>query len=416
MNADGDRGMNILVMADRYLPHAGGSRVYYHNLYSRMVDAYPDRATVLTKKVPGWREFDKSANRASFRIIRRFQPLPDLHARHLPKIAFPLVEASARMLAGGVDIIHSGDLYPQGVISLWMKQFFGVPFIAFCHGEDITLTENRRHQRGVRNRIYQRADAVIAACEFARQRLLDSGIPESRIVKVTPGVDWQRFAPRPKRDSLVRRYGLENERVLLTVARLTPRKGHATVLRALARVLPQMPDTSYLIVGKGAEREPLERLAAQLGISHKVHFAGYVGEDELIDYYNLCDAFVMMNQEQDGDIEGFGMVFLEANAAGKPVLGGCSGGTADSIVHGVTGYRIAPQNVDELAAYLNLLLKNEELRRQLGEAGLRRSRSEFSWTMRVEKLRETSFEVVARSHSVKTERKASVASTHAPFC
>src|SRR5882762_1450387 len=411
MNATNDLGMNILVMTDQYLPHAGGSRVYYHNLYSRLVDAYPDRATILTKKVPGWQEFDKSLTGKSLRIIRRFQPLPDLHAEHLPKIVFPLFDATLRVLGRGVDIVHSGDLYPPGVISLWLKHFLGVPFLAFCHGEDITLTENRRHQRGVRNRIYERADGVIAACEFARQSLLGIGIPEDRIVKITPGVDWQRFAPKARSEALVRRYNLQNQRVLLTVARLTPRKGHATVLRALARVLPDEPDTTYLIVGTGPQAEPLRRLADELGIAHKVRFVGYVPEEELVDYYNLCDVFVMINQEQDGDIEGFGMVFLEANAVGKPVIGGRSGGTADSIAHGATGYRIVPDNVDELVGYLRLVLPSVELRRQLGDEGLRRARSDFSWSTRVEKLRETSLEVLARCRGGKNSRKASMAST-----
>lgn len=413
MSAKADLGTKILVMTDQYLPHAGGSRVYYHNLYSRLAEAYPDRATILTKKVPGWKEFDKSCTARSFRIIRRFQPLPDLRAKHLPKIVFPLVEATLRVLGKGVDIVHSGDLYPPGVISLWLKQVFGVPFLAFCHGEDITLTENRRYQRGVRNRIYQRADTVIAACEFARQSLLGIGVPEDRIVKITPGVDWRRFTPKTKSEALVRRYNLQNQRVLLTVARLTPRKGHATVLRALARVLPDEPDTTYLIVGKGPEAEPLKRLATELGITDRVRFVGYVPEEELVDYYNLCDVFVMINQEQDGDIEGFGMVFLEANAVGKPVLGGRSGGTEDSIAHGATGYRVAPNNVDELVRYLRLVLTSADLRWQLGDEGLRRSRCDFSWGTRVEKLRETSLEVLARCRAAKNSRKASMASTQA---
>jgi phosphatidylinositol alpha-1,6-mannosyltransferase len=398
--------MNILFLSDCFLPHAGGSRVYYYNLYSRWAAAYPDRVTLLTKKVPGWESFDRSTSQGSLRIIRRFRPLPDLSAKHLPKILFPLAEAIGRALCEKIDMVHSGDLYPQGVISLWLKRMFGIPYLAFCHGEDITLTENRRYQRGVRNRIYLEADAVVAACEFARQNLLSIGIPENRIVKITPGVDWERFTPGPKSETLMRRYGLENQRVLLTVARLMPRKGHATVLRALAKALPGTPDTTYLIVGTGPEREPLERLAAELGISSKVRFVGYVAEEELCDYYNLSDVFVMMNQEQDGDIEGFGMVFLEANAVGKPVLGGRSGGTADSIEHGVTGYRIIPGDVDELASYLDLLLKNDELRGRLGEAGLRRARSDFSWRTRAEKLRETSVHAIERARGPNQGRRA----------
>jgi phosphatidylinositol alpha-1,6-mannosyltransferase len=406
-----EKPMNILFMADSFLPHAGGSRVYYYNLYSRLVDLYPDHVTILTKKVPGWQQFDESASRDSLRIIRRFQPLPGLHVTQLPKIVFPLTEAFAQMLRGYTDVIHAGDLYPPGVIALWLKRLFGIPFVAYCHGEDITLTEHHRYQPIVRNQIYRGADAVVAACEFAKQNLLRIGIPENRIVKITPGVDGERFSPRPVSEKLIRQYDLTNRRVLMTVARLTPRKGHATVLRALAKVLPSIPDATYLVVGKGEERERLERLAADLGISQAVRFVGFVPEEDLADFYNLCDVFVMMNhEEENGDIEGFGMVFLEASAMGKAVIGGRSGGTEDSVQHGVTGFLADPDDAEELAATLHLVLENDELRKQLGAAGVQRARADFSWETRATRLRELSRAIVERTPMKSQQETCSLSS------
>lgn len=410
MGSGNNSVMNILMMTDRFLPHAGGSRVYYYNLYSRLVERHPDRVTILTKKVPGWEQFDLAAERANLHIIRHFRPLPDLHARHLPKILFPLGEAFARVAGGGVNIIHAGDLYPPGLIAVWLKKIFGLPYLAYCHGEDITLTEHRRFQRPVRNMIYRNANAVVAACEFARQHLLQIGLPESRIFKITPGVDWERFAPRPVSESLRRKLGIGSQIVVLTVARLTPRKGHANVLRAFARVLPHVPDAAYLIVGTGPERESLERLAAELGIAHAVRFTGYVAEEELGDYYNLCDIFAMINQETDGDIEGFGMVFLEANAAGKPVLGGRSGGTADSILDGETGFLIDPLAPDQLAENLRALLESRELRMRLGQAGLRRAQADFSWSTRADMLHEISLAMMEGSRKARKMAEASMTS------
>jgi phosphatidyl-myo-inositol dimannoside synthase len=379
--------MKILFLTDSFLPHAGGSRVYYYNLYSRLVQLHPDQVTVLTKKVPGWRQFDNSISHDRFRIIRHFRPLPTLQIAQLPKIVFPLAEAFFQVLRGGMNLVHTGDLYPPGVVALCLKRAFGIPFVAYCHGEDFTLLDSRRYQPRVRNHIYREAHTIVAACEFARQKLLGIGIPEKRICKITPGVDCQRFSPRPANQNLVRQYRLENRRVLLTVSRLISRKGHALVLRALARILPHCPDATYLIVGKGPERSQLEQLAAELGISHAVRFAGYVPEEDLADFYNLCDVFVMMNHEEDnGDIEGFGMVFLEASAAGKAVIGGRSGGTGDSIEHGVTGFLIRPDEVEELAATVRLVLENDEVRKRLGAAGMRRARAAFSWESRAEQL------------------------------
>jgi phosphatidylinositol alpha-1,6-mannosyltransferase len=278
-----------------------------------------------------------------------------------------------------------------------MKELFGIPYIAYCHGEDITLTDKYRYQPGVRNWIYRGADLVVAACEFAKENLLRIGVQEQKIVKITPGVDTVRFTPRPPSRDLISLYGLQGRKVLLTVARLCPRKGHEAVIRAIAKLAGMHRNLAYLIVGLGPEREKLERLVAELGLNDVVKFTGYVAEDRLADFYNLCDVFVMANQEEEnGDIEGFGMVFLEANSSGKPVIAGRSGGTADSVIDGVTGYRVDPRDIEELATTLRRLLQNPDLCARMGEAGLRRAREEFSWEERAARIRQLSWEVVQK--------------------
>lgn len=394
--------LNILFTADYFLPHAGGSRVYYSSLYSRLAEKFPDQLTILTKKVPGWQEFDARHSKHSFRIVRRFKPLPNWQVQHLPKILFPLLWTFGHLLRQRVDIIHPGDLYPQGVIARWMKDLFGIPYIAYCHGEEVTLTDRYRYQPSVRDWIYRGADVVVAACEFAKENLLRIGVEEQKIVKVTPGVDFVRFAPRPPSNELTSRFGLQGRKVLLTVARLCPRKGHEAVIRAVAKLAETNHDLVYLIVGSGPEREKLQSLAAELRLNGVVKFTGYVADERLAEFYNLCDVFVMANQkEDDGDIEGFGMVFLEANSCGKPVVAGRSGGTADSVIDGVTGYRVDPRDVDELAATLSRLLTNPDLCARLGEAGLRRAREEFDWEERATRIRELSMEVVEKRRAQK---------------
>ena len=387
--------MNILFAADYFLPHAGGSRVYYFNLYSRIVENFPDRLVILTKKVPGWKQFDAEISRTGFRIIRHFKPLPNLRVQHLPKIAFPLLSAISQLLRQPIDIMHPGDLYPQGVIARWMKELFGIPYLAYCHGEDITQSDCYRYQPIVRNWIYRGADAIVAACEFARENLLRIGVEERRIVKITPGVDSRHFSPRQPSAELISRYGLSGRTVVLTVARLFPRKGHETAIRAVAKLVSHFPNIAYLIVGLGPEKQKLQRLVAELGLNDVVKFTGYIPEKELAEAYNVCDVFLMPNQEDEkGDIEGFGMVFLEANSAGKPVVAGRSGGTADSVIDGITGFRVSSKDVDEIASKLGHLLRNPDLRRRMGQAGLRRARQEFDWNIRAAQLRELSLEIV----------------------
>lgn len=395
----GPERVNHLVTADSYLPHSGGSRVYYAALYKHLLAQYPgDSVTLLTKKVPGWREFDGKEANERFRIRRRFHPLPDWKYWQLPKAVPQFFHAASAALTRHYDCLHCGDLFPQALNGVALKQIFKLPLLIFCHGDEISQTDQRRYQPRVRDFIYRHADAMIAANQFACDGLVRIGIPTERIHKLTPGVNFERFQPRPKRADLIERYGLQGKKVLLTVARLVPRKGHKIVLQALPKVLSEVRDLKYLIAGEGPEKERLQALAGELGIQQAVVFTGDIPHDQICDFYNLCDVFAMVNRfEASGDVESFGMVFTEANAVGKPVIGGRSGGAAEAIVQGQTGFLVEPDSAEEVADRLLLLLKNEQLSQRMGAAGLERVRTDFNWTTRAQALREISAQLVMRA-------------------
>lgn len=395
--------MKILMLTDSFLPHAGGSREYYYNLYRHLAEFDGTRVTIATKKVPGWEEFDRRVASDSFGIARWLKPLSTWRLRELPKGLGPFLHAAWHVHKEKPTILHAGDLYPQGVSTLIFKRMTGLPYLAYCHGEDIALTDRYKYQPHMRDKIYLGADAVVANAEFARKGLLRIGVPESRVVKITPGVDLHRFSPRPAREDLIDKWDLKGKKIVLTVARLIPRKGHDLMLRAIARLTRELPDLVYLIVGRGPEEQRLQRLATELGIMDSVRFAGHVPEELLPDCYNLCDVFAMLNREEaNGDVEGFGMVFLEASAMGKPVIGGRSGGTEDAIMDGKTGFRVDASQPDELTATLRILLTDTNLRRQLGDAGRDRVRREFQWRDRARKLHDVSMEICKACSREKT--------------
>ncbi len=153
------------------------------------------------------------------------------------------------------------------------------------------------------------------------------------------------------------------------------------VLRALPRILHEMPDVKYRIVGDGPERTRLLRLAEELDVRRSVDFAGPVDDVALMDYYRTCDIFVMPSREAtDGsDIEGFGIVFLEANLFGKPVIAGRSGGILDAVVDGQTGLIVDPMNIDEIADSVLTLFKDPVFARQLGQQGRERALRDFTY-------------------------------------
>jgi phosphatidylinositol alpha-1,6-mannosyltransferase len=166
--------------------------------------------------------------------------------------------------------------------------------------------------------------------------------------------------------------------VLLTVGRLDCRKGHDMVVAALPLLLKEFPALRYVIVGEGPEREKLAELAREKGVAERVLFAGFQPDERLAAYYRACDVFIMHNRALENDVEGFGLVFLEANACGKPVVGGRSGGAVEAVVHGVTGFLVEPNDAQGLVQTLRKLLGDSALRREMGMAGRRRAAEEFS--------------------------------------
>ena len=386
--------INHLVTADSFLPHAGGSRVYYAALYKSLLEQFPDRITLLTKKVDGWAEFDRAESTDRFRIRRRFRPLPSWRYSQLPKMALPFFPAAAHAATGKFDCLHCGDLFPQALIGVTLRKLLRLPLLVFCHGDEISQTDRRRLQPRVRDYVYRNADAVVAANQFAKDRLLQIGIPEERIHKITPGVNSELFRPGPKAEHLIRQFGLQGSKVIMTAARLVPRKGHKVVLEALPQVLSRVPNLKYLIVGEGPELANLQNLTRQLQLHDVVVFVGNVPHDQIPNFYNLCDVMIMVNRlEAGGDVESFGMVFTEANAMGKAVIGGRSGGTSESVVEAKTGFLVEPDSPEDVARRLLCLLQNDELRDRIGAAGRARALAEFDWGTRGRALREVARQI-----------------------
>jgi phosphatidylinositol alpha-1,6-mannosyltransferase len=226
------------------------------------------------------------------------------------------------------------------------------------------------------------------------------GAQPEKIHVIYPGVDTEALHANHEMVLAVRRrHHLEESPVLLTMGRLQRRKGQDMVIRALPRILQKFPTVKYVIAGTGEETSSLQQLAHDVGVSEKVIFAGYVPDSEQGAYYAACDVFIMPNRQIGPDIEGFGMVFLEAGAAGKPVIGGRSGGTGEAILEGETGLRVDGTNEEEIAAAVIALLSDPQRARAMGECGRRRVKAEFSWHSVVQRTRLLSTTIATRTTS-----------------
>jgi phosphatidylinositol alpha-1,6-mannosyltransferase len=268
-----------------------------------------------------------------------------------------------------------------GLVPALLAPLVGMKVLIGAHGMEV-LKETTSFRRRLIRLTYRRAHRGLAVSRYTRQALIRLGVPEEKVAWVPNGVDVEFFRPGEKSFTLIERHGLKGKKVILTLARLVPRKGQDQVIRALPRVLQQVPNAVYLLAGKGGDEPRLRALAQSLGLADRVLFAGHVPAQLLADYYNLADIYIMVSREieQGGDVEGFGITFLEAAACGLPAIGGRSGGIPDAIVEGQTGLLVDPEDTDQIAEAILRLLTEEPYARRLGCQGRQRVVETLQWS------------------------------------
>lgn len=234
----------------------------------------------------------------------------------------------------------------------WLKRFAGIPYWTVAHGVEAWNIQRPALKRGLRH-----ADRILAVSHYTRDRLLAEQNLDPQKVSLLPNTfDATRFKIAPKSSGLLARYRLNpNTKIILTVARLDSSeryKGYDKILTALPLVLNSIPNLHYLLVGTGNDRPRVETLINTLNLQHFVTLAGFIPDEELVDYYNLCDVFAMPSKG-----EGFGIVYLEALACGKPVIGGNRDGAIDALRSGKLGALVDPDRVSEIATTLIRILQ-----------------------------------------------------------
>jgi phosphatidylinositol alpha-1,6-mannosyltransferase len=281
-----------------------------------------------------------------------------------------------------VGMVHCGRCLPEGVMALALKWSQRVPYLCFVHGEDIGTALNSREQKALVRRVLRGAACCIANSRNTARLLREQwNIEPEQIQVLNPGVDTNYFVPAPRDPQARRRIGWDERPVLLTVGRLQRRKGHDMMIRALPSIRARLPNVLYSIVGDGEEREMLGLLAREHGVEAHVQFLGNIADSELLCCYQQCDLFALPNREIEGDIEGFGMVLVEAQSCGKPVVAGRSGGTADTMHVGATGELVPCESPEPLSETVVRLLLDAPLREKMGGQARRWAVAHFDWEL-----------------------------------
>ena len=372
----------LLVLTELFLPTKGGTAVWAAEVYKRLGGK---EIHIVTADVPGAAEVDALHPNTIHRLdLKR---VPWLRPESLAMYIRFFLRSMRLALTHRFDAIHAFRALPEGLVAWIVARLTFRPVVIYAHGEELTSWGNGNKYRTMRFAL-RHADRVIANSEFTRDELLQMKVAPDRIVLIYPGVDADRFRPGLPCEDLKSSIGMKaDESLVLSVGRLSRRKGFDMVVRALPQLLNQGISARYALIGIGEDRDYLMGLAMDLGVEARVHLLGHVSIDDLARWYNACDVFAMPNREINGDTEGFGMVFVEAAACGKPAIAGKAGGTGAAVLDGITGYQADGSNVTEVAAALHKALVDPSGTVSLGQAALNRARKDFEWDRVADKTR-----------------------------
>jgi len=369
----------ILLVTNMMPPLIGGTPMVYDRVARhaaprvRVLSAWRDPD--LARPIPAWRTADAAAGYQIRRVawlrpprveaLRRRIGLLDLLLIDLPVMMFALAATMFQAWRTGARTIVIGELQGLGWLAILLALLSPWRVVIYTHGEEVVQKTYNRLGR-LRGPALRAADRVLAVSSFTRDRLVrDFGVAPERIRLVPNGVAIERFIPGSD----------PSEPFVLGVGRLIERKGFDRLIEAFASVAGDFPGHRLRIAGKGPEEAKLRALIDRLGMAGRIELLGPVSDADLLDLYRRCALFAMPNRAlADGDTEGFGLIFLEANACGKPVIGGRAGGAVDAIVDGETGLLVDGDDVAAIADALRALLGDPALRDRLGRGGLAHAR------------------------------------------
>jgi phosphatidyl-myo-inositol dimannoside synthase len=364
--------MRLVLVTQDFPPARGGIQTWALEIARRLADR-AEKFAVIAPAADGMTDADAALG---FRV-------------HRTGTSNTLVLASAPLLArlatreGFDHTLHAQwSTLPAARV---LRRFGKLRRVAVAaHGRELLLepwarvgTAQRGYDR-VRSRELAAADCVLAGSRYTAELARGLGAAEGRVRVTRYGTDPNRFRPLDA-SALRARLELGTRPVLLTIARLVPRKGIDTVLAALARVRRAAPDVVYVVAGDGPDRERLLELARREGLDDAVRFVGPVSDEELPLWYSLGDVFVMPSRSEPPDVEGFGIVFLEAAACERPVVAARAGGVPDAVADGVSGVLVEPGDTEALARTLAELLADPARRAELGRRGRERVLAELNW-------------------------------------
>jgi len=390
-----------LFVTQDYAPDLGGMARRHVELCRRFGDGDETTMSVSTVASPLARDFDEHE---PYNIYR--QPFPFQRANR-----FSNQLRWASWLTSGhsphFDVIHCGNIRPVGYAVRWANRKRRSPYLVYVNGGDLLRERQKAERSALKKRtaraIMGGASGIVATskwvADLASDVMKQVGIANPPpIAELGLGTDPVRFNPSRDTGALRRRWGLGDAPVILTVARLVPHKGQDMGIRAVASLRRDFPELRYIIVGEGVDEGRLRVLAKDLDVSDRIGFVGPMRDDELPEAYATSTIYLGASRiDNEINVEGFGISFLEAAASGVPSVGGDSGGVRSAIRDGETGFVVPSTDADAISDAIRSLLMNPERRRQMGVAGRRAVETHFNWDRVARDTRDFTYRVTGAS-------------------
>ena len=361
---------SILLVTNDFGPRAGGIETFVIGLLERIPRG---EVIVYTSSQEGSAPFDQRwSDEFGVEVIRDrssiLLPTPRV-VRNLKKI----------LKERGITKVWFGAAAPLSLTSRWLRKAGADHIVALTHGHEVWWSKVWPFS-WLMSEIARSIDVATYLGNFTKQAIAPRFKNPEKLIKIAPGIDIEHFKPLDS-SSLRSELELNDRPTIISVGRLVHRKGQDRLVEAMSRIVAELPDAILVFIGEGPHRKELDRLVAKHNLDKNVRFIGRIQYSDLPRYIALGDIFAMPSRSRlfGLEVEGLGIVYLEASACGLPVVGGSSGGAPDAVKDGVTGFVVDGNDIDQIAERIIHLLRDEELRRKMGKAGRDWAIEEWRW-------------------------------------
>ncbi|BBY67630.1 glycosyltransferase family 4 protein [Mycolicibacterium helvum] len=370
----------VLLVTNDFPPRRGGIQSYLEQFVGRLVDTGEHELTVYA---PTWKGADDYDRAAGYRIVR-----------HPGTLMLPEPGVDRRMRAliveHGIETVWFGAAAPLALLANRARGAGARRVLASTHGHEVGWSMLPVARSALRH-IGEDTDVVTFVSHYTRGRFASAFGPHAALEHLPPGVDSDRFRPDPAAGAELRaRYGLGRRPTVVCLSRLVRRKGQDMLIKALPDIRRRVGDAVLVIVGSGPYADDLHKLVHNVGVSEDVVFTGAVPSAELAGHYAMADVFAMPCRTRGSglDVEGLGIVFLEASATGVPVVAGDSGGAPEAVIQGETGRVVDGRSVEQIADAVSGILADPALAARMGEAGRTWVETDWNWAAHTARLSE----------------------------